>query len=368
MEQKKSDLILVCVCAVLLLGLSVFCWIKTPDAYSESERRVLAGRPEFTAETFFDGEFAKNFESYVLDQFPGRDQFRGLKAAADLGIFGKLDSNELYVSSGHVSKLEYPLQEKMLEHAADRFQYLYDTYLSDSDAKLYFSIVPDKNYFLAKESGRLSLDYDALIGTMREKTEYMRYVDITGALSLEDYYRTDTHWKQEELSEAAQLLGNAMGVELTADYETKTLENPFYGVYAGQLALPLAPDTIRYLTNDVLKGCTVTSYDTGKPVLKQMYDMEAAAGKDPYEMFLSGSDALLVVDNPAAASDRELIIFRDSFASSLAPLLVQAYSRVTLVDIRYVQSGMLGDFIEFSDQDVLFLYSTLLLNNSLALK
>ena len=41
---------------------------------------------------------------------------------------------------------------------------------------------------------------------------------------------------------------------------------------------------------------------------------------DPYSVFLSGSKSLLTITNPSADTDRELVIFRDSFASSLAPL------------------------------------------------
>ncbi|MBQ8010603.1 MAG: hypothetical protein IJ265_03530, partial [Oscillospiraceae bacterium] len=98
------------------------------------------------------------------------------------------------------------------------------------------------------------------------------------------------------------------------------------------------------------------------------YDMEKAAGRDPYELFLCGADALVTIENPEAASDRELIVFRDSFGSSLVPLLAEGYSKITVIDIRYVQPAMLGNLVEFKGQDVLFLYSTLILNNSLALK
>jgi len=96
--------------------------------------------------------------------------------------------------------------------------------------------------------------------------------------------------------------------------------------------------------------------------------MEKAYGKDPYEMFLSGTSALIEIENPNAKSDKELVIFRDSYASSIAPLLVEGYSRVTLVDIRYIQSSFLGNFVEFDNQDVLFLYSTSLINNSTSMR
>ena len=78
--------------------------------------------------------------------------------------------------------------------------------------------------------------------------------------------------------------------------------------------------------------------------------------------------AYITIENPNATTGKELIIFRDSFGSSLAPLLVEGYEKITLVDIRYLRSDMLSKFITFENQDVLFLYSTLVLNNSETLK
>ena len=101
---------------------------------------------------------------------------------------------------------------------------------------------------------------------------------------------------------------------------------------------------------------------------KSVYDLSKGEGKDLYEVFLSGSVSLLTIEDPHAQTDRELIVFRDSFGSSLAPLLVQGYKSVTLVDIRYISSAMLDRFLDFHGQDVLFLYSTLVLNNSQQLR
>jgi len=76
----------------------------------------------------------------------------------------------------------------------------------------------------------------------------------------------------------------------------------------------------------------------------------------------------VTIDCPAAQTDRELIVFRDSFGSSLAPLLTGVYSKITLVDLRYFHSALLGEALEFTDQDVLFLYSASLLNNSTSMR
>ena len=197
----------------------------------------------------------------------------------------------------------------------------------------------------------------------------MTYIDITGLLDVEDYYYTDTHWRQENLTDLADYLLEAMGAESAEqEYQKIESETPFYGVYYGQAALPMEPDTLNYLTNEMLEDCKVFTYETGKPVEIPMYDMEKAAGKDPYEMFLSGTRPILTIENPHVDNGEELIVFRDSFGSSLVPLFAKAYEKITILDIRYVNSSMLGQFVEFGDQDVLFLYSTMLLNSSLALK
>lgn len=366
--MKKSNLILVCIMAVCFFGMSFWTWGKGADSYSESERRVLAAFPKLTKEKVLSGKFMTEFEDYTLDQFPMRDRFRSIKAMAQTAVFKQKANNGLYLADGYLAKQEYPMNEYMLEHAAEKFRYLYDTYMADTDVKIYFSIVPDKNYFLAKEHGYLSMDYEKLVERMRQKTSYMQYIDIMDKLEVSDYYRLDTHWRQEAITDVAAHIAESMGNTLHWQYEECVSEQPFYGVYYGQSALPLAPDSLTYLVNEELESCTVTSYDTGIPKEKSVYDLEALYGRDPYEMFLGGSDALLIIENPNATTDKELVVFRDSFGSSLIPLLVESYQKVTVIDIRYVKSSALASFVQFEQQDVLFLYSTLVLNTSTSFK
>ena len=73
---------------------------------------------------------------------------------------------------------------------------------------------------------------------------------------------------------------------------------------------------------------------------------------------------MISIENPNAKTDKELLLFRDSFGSSLAPLLVENYSKITLIDLRYVSRQLLENFIDFENQDVLFLYSTVVLNQN----
>ena len=344
----------------LLLGFGLWWILKPADVYSDSERRPLTQAPSLTAQTVFSGDFMASFENYALDQFPLRDRFRGLKATASFSLLHQLDNNGIYQVNDSVSRLDTVLQEDLVQHSLDTILAIRDVYLDD--CTVYLAVIPDKNYYLAEPNGYPSLDYDALYDQIDQSG--LTRIPLEDCLSAKSYYRTDTHWKQEAILPVAETLAAAIGTNVTVDYEARTLDVPFYGVYCGQSALHLEPDTIRYLTNDTLESCTVTSYATGaaKPAL--LYNTEKAAGKDAYDFFLQGTEPLLVIENPNAVTDRELILFRDSFGSSLAPLLIEGYAKITLVDLRYLQPEILGQYITFDGQDVLFLYSTLILNST----
>ncbi len=366
MADKIKNTVTLMLLAAFLAGFGLWAVFKPDDAFSQSERRQLPQYEGPTVKTVVSGKFMSDFESYASDQFPMREDFRTLKALTAFYVMGKQDSEGVYVYNGHASQMEYPKNEGSLAHAAERFGYIYDNFISGSDANVYLSVIPDKNAFLAEESGHLSLDYDDFIRDIRDKTPYMQYIDITDLLELDDYYRTDIHWRQERITDVAARLAEQMGTYVSQEYTQKTLDRDYYGVYYGYASLPMAPEKMNYLTGDALDDCVVYNYETGQEC--GVYDMEKAYGRDPYEMFLSGSVSLLSITNPNADTDKELVIFRDSFSSSLAPLLAEGYKKITLVDIRYLASPAVGKMLEFTDQDVLFIYSVGVLNNSDTMK
>ena len=359
---NMNRILTVVVPGLIFISLTLASWLLPSRDFSDSERRKLAQRPALSLEVISDGSFMTGFEKYTLNQFPLRNQFRTLKAYTIYHVFGQLDNHDIYIKDGYAAKLEYPLHTDSLEHTTDQFEYIYEKYLMDKKMDIYLSIVPDKSYFLAEKYGYLSMDYKELCHIMQNSMDYANYIDITKTLDITDYYKTDTHWRQEKLPETAAVLAESMGASISGNYTEYALALPFYGVYYGQSALPLPPETLYYLSNDVLDSCIVTNHED--QTIGGIYNMEKKSGKDPYEIFLSGPRSLITIENPNCKSNRELIIFRDSFGSSIAPLLAEGYAKITLVDIRYLRADLLDRFIEFKNQDVLFLYSTSVLNHS----
>lgn len=379
---------------LLLGGFGMWNLIKTQNAYSMSERRPLAQKPKITLESLLDGTFMADFEAFTQDQFAGRETFRSIKAAAELYGFQKLDNNGIYEAEGYISAVQYPMNEDSIVNAAEKFRQIKEQYFTEENHG-YLAVVPDKNYFLTEKNGYLSMDYDQFFDQMETEASFLTFLDLRDYLELEDYYRTDTHWKQEKIEDVAQYLASEMKqnrivkqVGLSTEESDTAVEQSnvvmaesgsnieqqgtvlepvlvnesFYGVYAGQFALPVQPDQLYYMDSPLLQQCVVYDYQNNRET--KVYDLDLASGKDPYQMYLSGDISLLTIENPKGQTGKELILFRDSFGSSLAPLLMKYYDKITLVDIRYLPSGRLDKYITFANQDVLFLYSTLVLNHS----
>ena len=354
-------------CFIFLLIGSMLANILIPDReLSHSERRRLRSLPAFSRERLLDGRLFLELEKYFLDQFVLRDEFRSLKALSRLYVFRQKDNNLIYLVGDGIYKMEFPLNERSIYNAAGKFNEIYNLYLEGK--KIYYAVIPDKNYFVAGPKGYLTLDYERMMKILKENMSEMEYIDLFQHLSIEDYYRTDLHWRQDRILHVAEILLARMGAapELREEYARRVLY-PFYGSYYGQSALPIKPDNLIYLTNRIIENARV--YDHQTKTYGRIYAPDLFQGIDSYDLYLSGARPLLTIENPGADGGRELIIFRDSFGSSIAPLMLEGYAKITLVDLRYISTRLLGDYIDFSgDQDVLFLYSTQILNNSRMLR
>ncbi len=379
--SKKIRAIGAALVAGLWLILTGFTWLSPNQVYSFTERSYLDKFPELSVENILqkgDSSFMSEFNAYTLDQFPLRDAFRQLKAMFHLYALNQSDNNDKYIHNGYIAEMAL-LNEEVFQKNLASIQRIYEKYLKDAEGcNVYMSVIPDKNYYLAGPSGHMSLDYGKLFADVQANASWATHIDLLDKLELSDFYRTDTHWRQEKLLDVAQKLANSMGVQgpKETDFTVQKLEDIFYGVYYGQIALPVAGEEMFLLRSDVLDNCLV-SYD-GAEAVKGVYDWDRSKvelvdkgnGKyevygDMYEVFLSKESGKIVIENPKATTDRELVVFRDSFGRSLIPLLVQDYAKVTVLDTRWLAGGtyMLNNHITFENQDVLFLYSALVLNS-----
>lgn len=363
-EITKNKIITILFC--FLIG--VFLWfniIVKDKEISVSERRKLTKISSVTFEKILNGNLSNQFEEYAMDQFIFRDFFRTSKSHVQLDLLRQKDNNGLLVEDGYIYKVEYPLNEKSILNASNKINYICEKYFNENN-NIYYSVIPDKNYFL--DDKYLKIDYEKLEEIMKNNLNDKKYINLFPLLEMEDYYKTDTHWKQENLVKVANKIAEEMNIQerIKTPFVQKT-KGQFYGVYYGQLGRKIEADNIKVLTNNIIEESTTYNYENKK--ISKIYDEEKWNDSlDKYDYYLSGATSLIEIRNPNAKTDKELIVFRDSFGSSIIPLLTEAYSKILVIDIRYISTDYLESYIQSENQDVLFLYSTLILNESNILK
>lgn len=361
MQDKTKNIIVVISFLVILLAIFLANIITKDEKVSISERRKLAQFPKITVKEIFSGKISDNFEKYSTDQFVQRDLFRGIKYFFSTNIFRQKDNNKLFIENDEIYKMEYPLNTASVEQSSKKLKDIYLKYLQGMN--VYYSVIPDKAYYLPDD--HLKMDYGKIQEIMQKNLEDIKYIDILPYLNKNDYYKTDIHWKQENLEKIASKIKEEMNIKNTNKSKLNKKElGDFYGAYYGQVGITVEPDKLIYLTNDIIENCTTYNYETKKQ--GNVYDLEKyKTSADKYDIFLSGATPLIKVKNPNSTTDKELLLFRDSFGSSIAPLLLDSYKKITLIDIRYMSSDLLGEYIDFKDQDVLFLYSSTVLNQNI---
>ena len=337
--------------------MSILGVVLKDEEISLSERRKLKKIPEFT----YNGDYVNKLDGYLLDHFPYRDTFRSIKANFNFYVLKKLDNNGIYLKNDYIFKSNYPTNKESVKYFRKKTESTID--LFNSNNNIYMMVVPDKNYYL-NDKLFLKIDYDYINKELSNLD--LTFIKVNDLLKLEDYYKTDTHWRQEKLIKVVERMNDIMNFSYTKQKYKENKYNKFYGVYYGESALKRNPDNLVYLDNEKLSSLNVKYLEN--PNLKSIYNPSNLSSMDSYEVYLDGASAFIEIENQNSITEKELIIFRDSFGSSLVPLLTPYYKKITIIDNRYIDSNHYLEYIDIKDQDVLFLYSTLLINESFTLK
>ena len=351
----KNKIITITFISYLIL-FGILTIIIPDETISKSERRQLATFPNFE----LTSNYITKIDKYLLDHFPFRDDFRSIKANFNYKLLNKLDNNNIYLKDNYIYKSNYPTNKESINNFIKKTTKLSNSFTNNN---IYLMIIPDKNYYL-KDDNFLHIDYDYIY----KELENLNYhtIDIRNILNLSDYYETDTHWKQENLSKVIKTMNNTMNFNYYPIYYHENTYDKFYGVYYGESAINREPEQLTYLTNEILDRVEVTYLENSN--LNSIYNLDKLDNLDAYEVYLDGASSFIELTNNITPNNKELIIFRDSFASSLIPLLIPYYHKITLIDNRYITSDNYQKLIEINNQDILFMYSTLLINNSSTLK
>ena len=353
-EVLSSAVFIIVIGAFFALNLA----IPSP-AILAAERRMPAKFPDLSLNTISSGSFMTKFDDYAADNFVFRDTFRSINSFMVFDLFLQRDISGLYRSreiglgefrTTNASSLRQSAQK--VDNAAKS--------LDGLDMNIYYSLIPDKSIFA--EYYMPGFDLDSAESILYDVLGSYSYIRIADKLVASDFYKTDLHWDQSKITDIAGYLLSAMGAEPEPHDYPESSAGEFFGLYAGQIALPASADILSYADIPGLRAVYLNEktlqFEPG-----DVYDLERFSGVDPYDTFLRGPQPLIVLENNDAPA-RELYLFRDSFGSSLAPLLACSYSKVTIIDLRYINLMLLDMFIEFTPgSDVLFIYGSQIFNN-----
>ena len=332
-----------------------------PDRqFSEQENRYLQMRPEFSFKSLFSGDYTSKFETYTTDQFTFRDEWITLKAASELAL-GKQENNDVHLCENGTLIEGFKRPENSV---LDSNMSALNTLVGNTDAKVYFALIPDKSDLYSS-----LLPKNAPNDSEKEVIDYCygqsnaSNVDMYSALSAHKdeyiFYRTDHHWTSLGAYYGLSALAESMGLPcpaLDSYTDRHVVSEEFYGTTWSSSGFSwVDPDTMEIFVN-APEGLKVTSYPQGSPVEGKLYDFSFLEKKDKYSMFMGGNCPMHVIET-GNEDKPSLLILRDSYTDSLIPFLLDDFSEIHVLDLRYYRASLKA-YIEQNDFDnVLVCYS-----------
>lgn len=320
----------------LLILIGVIFWIgflsflyRPERLYSAFENRYLKTFILPTQETFFSGQWSKNFDEAMNDQIVFRDAAVSFKTNLDL-LLGRQDNGRVYFG-----KDDYLFQMESKNEAIfqNNLDYLYQfakTQTIPIDFIPVYSamtILDDKLPKYVESTQRESM------GEIQTKLgHYMHIIDLYEpfqAATIPLYYRTDHHWTTQGAFLAYQIYGQQLGWENQIP-DLEMVSNHFYGT-----SYHLGP-TFHQPYDEIwaLKDQTVKIQYPDGTWKESYYDKLKLDLVDQYSYFFGGNFSRLNIFT-STTNNQSLLVIKDSYANCFIPFLHDAYQKITVIDPRY---------------------------------
>lgn len=349
---------------VLLLVLAGKEALSHQRTYSPVEKRELQTRPEISITKVLDGRFQKKYESYLRDQFPGRDHWVSFQTDMEL-FMGKNEIHNVYIGKNHYLLEHYTEKEFDPQQISKNLQAL-EKFVGKAkqNADVHVMMVPTKSWILREKLPAFAPHYkeqrfyDALQQKLEKEDVLISVEPVLDAHKEEEiYYRTDHHWTTLGAWYAYEQYTKAVGGDLQRAQGKKKfrcISKDFYGTTYAKINYARQADKIEiYEPADKLR----VVYNMGEKKTKTLYDFSFLKTADQYSVFTGGNQAVLEITG-GIKNGKTLLLIKDSFANSILPFLAEDYEKLVVVDLR--QLNVSGDRLleMFSPTDILILYNS----------
>lgn len=360
----KSKIICI-IFALLIFGFSVLDILAPDREFSEWENRSLAQSPKLTFNTLASGEFGKAYEEYITDQFPLRDILVKAKFVSDSAL-GKKDSGGVYITESAL----YSVQPQPDMKIVDKNIMAIDNFSLTNDLSTFLLTVPSSTYIYSDLLPHFSpvVDEGEIFSHIENNLNSAEFINVENKIfeNRESYiyFRTDHHWTSEGALIGYNSFLNALGKPLLNkdDFTINEISASFEGTLTSKSgAIGIEKDIIqRYdrkseASVEIFNGVESTSYPS-------IYFDEYIDKKDKYSYYLGTNQPIVRVKTDSEGG--KLLVFKDSYAHIMLPLMLGEWSEIVLVDLRYVRNpiGVLLKNVTGYDignfDTALFLYST----------
>lgn len=366
---KKYPLLLLFV--VFLFATSIADLIASNRDFSEMENRYLAKKPKMTLSSLVakkdSDKFTRKYETYINDQFVGRDSWINLKSVSESAL-GKIENNGIIYGKDH-NLFEYytALDERRLQMNIEILGRFFDAYKAQTPMTA--AIIPNSYELL---SGDLPAGLHNVAQRERIAEIYSSLPANIGKLDLfpameqakaagQAYYRTDHHWTMLGAYHGYRAFVESRGLKSVALSALEPLEHRvegFYGSYYNKCKLFSAvPDEI------VWYDIPFTSMTINGQEKSSLNDPEKWKSHDKHAAFLWGNNGVTVIraENNLNHRDGEtsrVLLIKDSYGNPMAPLLTYSYDEVWVVDLRELpMTTKFSDLMAQNFDDVLVLYN-----------
>lgn len=369
LKSKKNEIymgdkilgIMFIICMLIFLVANIV--VKDKDK-SEEENRSLAQQPDFLTESIVRGDYMEDFEDYLSDQSAGRNTFRNINTFLKT-IGGSREENNIFLGKNGwlMRDIEEPEKEALLSNIDAINDFVEQTSLSDGGIKSYMLLVPDCAEILADSLPRFAVvdSQREMFDMVKEKlTEDLEWIDGISILSQykdeKIYYKTDHHWTTlgawHMFSDCRQILG----IDEPCENDIYTVTEDFNGTLSSSSGFCRnEEEKIEVYIPKDREVMTVLNYVDEQKKTTSLYDTSMLNTKDKYGVFLGGNSSLIDI-RTTAASDKTILVIKDSFANSFIPFLVPYYKEIIVVDPRYYAGIMENVLNEYDIDEALFLY------------
>ncbi len=370
MKKKHQSVYLNTIFLLLIFGFTAANILRPQRERSETENRSLAQRPALTWDSLISGEFAKDYESYLSDQFIMRDGWITLKTDVERATL-KQETNDVYFAKDDylIEKHTGVFTEDTASQNIQRLGTFFNQ-LSQSLGSEHLScmVVPNAVDILKEKLPAFADPYDEELylekikavlpeGVWFDASKVLREVHAAND-STQMYYRTDHHWTSEAAFDvcAAWLAEKGYGSMSLDQFAISTVTDSFEGTIASRLGISGKQDSIqRYDPINAFDYYLI--YNQSEDIRNTMYQDSYLDTKDKYAYFYGGNYGLIETRMPDAQTGRRLLIIKDSYAHCFAPLTCGYFDEVDLLDPRYYNASISELMASKSYTDVLFLFN-----------